>query len=139
MAVTFKLEVLTPERNFFNGDVEMLVLRAPDGEIGILSGHMPLVTAVAAGPIKILQDGKWLVGAITTGFMEVSPHKTVVLVDTAEWPNEIDWNRAEAARLRALDRLRQKLSHVEYVRTEAALSRALTRLKVKNEINDNNE
>jgi F-type H+-transporting ATPase subunit epsilon len=131
MASLFKLEVITPDRNFFTGNVEMVILKALDGEMGILSGHVPMVSAVSAGPIKILQDGKWSEAAITEGFMEVKQDRTVILVDTAEWPDEIDASRAEAARQRAMDRLHQRLSHIEYLRTQAALSRALTRLQVK--------
>jgi F-type H+-transporting ATPase subunit epsilon len=135
MASVFTLEIVTPERSFFSGEVEMVVLRAPDGELGILKGHIPMVSAVAAGPVRILQDGKWQEAAITTGFMEIRQERTIILVDTAEWPHEIDTARAEAAKERALHRLRSEISHIEYLRSEAALARALTRLKVKKDIN----
>lgn len=134
MASTFRLEIVTPERNFFSGEIEMVVVKTPEGEMGILKNHIPMVTAIAIGPVRILQDGKWLDAVLTSGFMEISRDKTVILVDTAEWPYEIDVNRAEAARERAMERLNRKLGKVEYLRSQAALSRALARLKIKKEI-----
>lgn len=130
MASTFQLEIVTPERNFFSGQVEMVVLKTPEGEIGILHGHIPIVAAVAEGPVRILQDGEWLEAALTQGFMEVKQDHTILLTDTAEWPDEIDANRAKAAKERAEERLHQKLSQMEYLRSQAALARALARLKV---------
>ncbi len=135
MAATFNLEIVTPDRKFFSGEVEMVVLKTPEGEMGILAGHTPMVVAVAVGPIKIKKDGDWLEAVLTEGFMEVKQEKTVVLTDSAEWPNEIDINRAKAAKERAEERLHRQLDQVEYVRSQAALARALARLKVTKENN----
>lgn len=130
MANTFYLEIVTPDRKFFSGDVEMVILKTPDGEMGILKEHTPMVVAVAIGPIRIKKDGDWLEAVLSEGFMEIRQDKTVILADTAEWPNEIDVNRAKAAQERARERLQSQLSRVEYMRSQAALQRALTRLKV---------
>lgn len=126
----FNLEVVTPEKKFFEGEAEMVVVRTPEGEMGILADHEPALVAVEAGIIKILADGKWQEAAVSQGFMEVTHEKTIALVDTAEWPDEIDVNRAKEAKIRAEERLQQKISQIEYLRTQAALSRALARLKV---------
>ena len=134
MAATFNLEIVTPERKFFSGEIEMVILKTPEGEMGILQGHTPMVVAVAIGPIKIKKDGEWLEAALTEGFMEVKQDRTVILTDTAEWPNEIDINRAKEAKERAEERLNRQLSQVEYIRSQAALARALARLKVSKEI-----
>jgi len=134
MAGTFFLEIVAPDRKFFSGDVEMLILKTPEGEIGILKGHMPMVVAVAIGPIKIVKDGEWLEAVVSEGFIEIRQEKTIMLVDTAEWPNEVDINRAKAAAERARERLQSRLSQIEYIRSQAALQRALTRLKVTKEI-----
>lgn len=134
MASTFKLEIVTPERMFFSGDVETVVLKTPQGEIGILPGHIPLVAAVAVGPLRIKKDGEWVEAVLTEGFMEIKQDKTIILTDTAEWPDEIDENRAEAARVRAEERLHQQISQMEYIRSQAALSRAMARLRVKRSI-----
>lgn len=130
MANTFYLEIITPERKFFTGDVETIILKTPEGEIGILKDHMPMIAAVAIGPLRMLKDGEWLEAVLSQGFMEIMRDKTVILCDTAEWPNEIDINRARAAEERARERLQNQLSRIEYMQSQAALQRALTRLKV---------
>lgn len=134
MANTFFLEIVTPDRKFFSGEVEMLVLKTPEGEIGILKGHMPMVVAVAIGPIRIQKDGDWLEAVLSEGFMKIMQDKTVIMTDTAEWPNEIDINRAKAAQERAKERLQSQLSRVEYMRSQAALQRAFSRLQVSSKI-----
>ena len=134
MPATFSLDLVTPERSFFSGEVEMIILKTPEGEMGVLKGHTPMVVAVAVGPIKIKKDGEWLEAILTEGFMEVKQEKTVILTDTAEWPNEIDVNRAKAAMQRAEERLQMQLSHTEHIRSQAAMARALARLKVTKEI-----
>lgn len=132
MAPTFKLEIVTPERVFFSEDVEMLVVKTPQGEMGVLAGHIPLVAAVAVGSCRIKRtNGEWAEAVLTEGFLEVKQAKTIVFTDTAEWPQEIDSHRAEAARKRAEERLAMKQSEQEYVRSHAALARAMARLKVK--------
>lgn len=134
MANTFFLEIVTPDRKFFSGEVEMLVLKTPEGEIGILKGHMPMVVAVAIGPIRIQKDGDWLEAVLSEGFMKIMQDKTVIMTDTAEWPNEIDINRAKAAQERAKERLQSQLSRVEYMRSQAALQRAFSRLQVSSKM-----
>jgi F-type H+-transporting ATPase subunit epsilon len=126
----FKLEVVTPERKFFEGEAEMVIIKTPEGEMGILADHEPALVAVEAGILKILVDGKWQESAVSQGFMEVTHEKTIALVDTAEWPHEIDANRAQEAKTRAEERLQQKLSQIEYLRSQTALARAMARLKV---------
>jgi len=134
MASTFILEIVTPMRKFFSGEVEMVVLKSLDGEMGILKDHVPMVVAVDIGPIRILQDGEWLEAVLNEGFMEITKEKTVILVDTAEWPNEIDINRAKEAKERAEERLQRQLAQKEFIRSRAALARAMTRLKVAKKI-----
>lgn len=134
MASTFKLEILTPSRKFYEGDIEMVVAKSIDGEIGIMKGHVPMVVAIGVGPVRIQQNGEWKEAALTEGFMEITQEKTVILVDTAEWPEEIDVERARTAKQRAEERLQKQLSKIEYIRSRAALARALARLKITKEI-----
>lgn len=134
MASMFKLEIATPDRRFFSGEVEMVVLKTPEGEMGILKDHAPMVVAIDIGPIRILQNGEWMEAFLSEGFMEITKEKTVILCDTAEWPNEIDINRAKAAKDRAEERLQRQLSQIEYVRSRTALARAMARLKVTKSI-----
>lgn len=131
MAGTFYLEIISPDRQFFAGDVEMVILKTPEGEIGILNDHIPLVSAIDIGPVKIQQDGKWLTAVASEGFVEIGRDKVTVLVDTIEWPEEIDVKRAQAALERAEKKLKdEKLSKEREARTRASMSRALERLRI---------
>ncbi len=126
---TFMLEVITPERNFFSGEAECVIFKSVDGEMGVLPMHAPTVTAVNVGPLKIKADGKWIEAVVTDGFAKIMPDKVVIMTDTAEYPEEIDVNRAKAAKQRAEERLQKQLSQLEYMRSKTALARAMARLK----------
>ncbi len=130
MAKTFYLEIIAADRIFFQGDCEHLVITAIDGLLGILAGHEPLVTSLPTGELKYMVDGVWKHAAISEGFIEVMPDKAVILADSCELPEEIDIKRAEEARQRAEEMLRQKQSIREYYETQAALNRAINRLKI---------
>jgi len=135
VAARFYLEVITPERRFFQGQVEMVIVQSVDGEIGVMKGHIPMVTPIAVGTLKIKQNGKWKEAAMNEGFMEVLPDKTIILCHSVEWPEEIDEKRAREAMERAQERIRQRNSLREYHESKAALARAMTRLKVKKRYN----
>lgn len=130
MAKTFHLEIIASDRVFFEGETEHLVITAIDGLIGIMAGHEPLVTALPTGELKYMVDGKWKYAAISEGFIEVMPDHAIILADNCELPEEIDIKRAEEARARAEEKLRQHQSIKEYYQTQAALNRAMNRLKV---------
>ncbi len=130
MAKTFHLEIIATDRIFFQGEAEHLVITAIDGLIGILPGHEPLVTSLPTGELKYMVDGKWKYAAISEGFIEVMPDHSTILAESCELPEEIDIKRAEEARERAREMLRQKQSIQEYYQTQAALNRAMNRLKV---------
>ncbi len=126
----FYLEILSPERQFFSGNAEMIVFPAIDGLHGVLPRHEPMVTALSAGELKFKVDGQWRYAAVGDGFVEIMPEYVILLADSVELPEEIDVNRAKAAKERAEERLRQRKSQIEYYQTQAALSRAMARLKV---------
>ncbi|WP_330548530.1 ATP synthase F1 subunit epsilon [Bacilliculturomica massiliensis] len=126
----FHLRVAASDRLFYNGPCSMAVLPAIDGELGVLADHEPMVTAVAAGELRYLVDGEWVIAAVGDGFAEITPEKLVLVVDTAESPEEIDIRRADEARQRAEERLRHRQAILEYYHTKAALARAMARLKV---------
>lgn len=130
MASTFHLEIATPERLFMNEEVEMVVVTTPEGKMGIMKGHLPMIVAISSNFISIKMNGETKLASIASGFMEITSEKVIILVDSAEWPEEIDINRALEAKKRAEERLHFKLSEKEYVQSEAALARALARLKV---------
>ena len=125
----FQLEILTPERQFYAGPCESLILPAVDGQMGVQTGHEPVVTAIEPGELRFLRDGQWQIAAVGSGFAEIMPEYAILLVSFAEKPEEIDRKRAEAARQRAEERMRQKQSVEEYYRSKAALARAMARLK----------
>ena len=127
MAKSFHLEIIASDRVFYEGNCEHLVITAIDGLIGIMYGHEPLVTSLPTGELKYMVDGEWHYAAISEGFI---PESSIILADSCELPEEIDIKRAEEARERAEERLRQKQSIMEYYHTQAALNRAINRLKV---------
>ena len=128
MANTFLLEIVTPERQFFTGQVESLILPASDGSYGVQAGHEPVVTAIEPGEAKYKADGEWYSLVVTQGFAEIMSDYAIVLVSAAERPEDIDEARAQRAKERAEERLRQKNSRLEYIHSKAALARATARL-----------
>ncbi len=130
MAKTFHLEIIAANRIFYQGECEHLVITAIDGLLGIMAGHEPLVTVLPTGELKYMVNGQWHYAAISEGFIQVMPESSVILADTCELPEEIDIKRAEEAKERAQEQLRQKQSIHEYYQTQAALNRAMNRLKI---------
>ena len=133
MGRTFFLEVVTPERTFFSGEVLSLVLPTLDGLRGVLAGHEPMVTAVESGVLKYrTMDGMWHFAAVGKGFAEVMPESAILLVATAERPREIDEQRARQAMERAEHRLHTLPSgQQEYRFSQEAVERAKARLEAK--------
>lgn len=130
MANTFSLQIITPERVFISGDAEMLTVKAPDGEVGIAAGHSPVIISIEEGEIRIKMNGKWREAAASEGTVTVTPDQVLVMLQTVEWPEEIDARRAREAQARAEEILRQKCSMQEYVMAKSMLSRAMVRLRV---------
>jgi len=128
---SFELKIITPERVFFEGVVDMLEMNTTEGEIGILPGHIPMTVIIKPGVAKIYEtNGETKEAAIHAGFVEILPDKVTVLAEIAEWPGEIDASRAEAARARAEARLQEKDPSMDMARAEIALLRALARIEV---------
>ena len=125
------LEIITPVKTFYSGYVDRITLDTPKGQMGVLKGHMPIVAVVSIGITRIKKDGQWTKAYTSEGFMKIEHDKAILFVDTAEWPDEIDANRALAAAERARERLQRQLSRVEYMNSRAALQRAMSRLRVK--------
>ncbi len=126
---TFKLDILTPDRNFFSGNVDNLILPILDGEYGVEAGHEPVVAVVEAGMMRYRVDGEWHYASVSHGLAEIMPDYSVLLVGTAEHPEEIDQMRAQRAKERAEDRLRHKCDIQKYHNNTTALARAVARLK----------
>ncbi len=128
-APKIQLDVVTPQKLAYSEQVDLIEGPAIDGLIGILPDHAPLVTAMQIGVVRVVKDGEQTQIAISEGFMEVQPDQINLVVRTAELPEEIDVERAEAARERAEEKLEKEKDNIDFVRAEAAYDRAKARLK----------
>ena len=129
----YTLEIVTPDRKFFEEEVEMVVVRGSEGDIGILPNHTPLVTPLSIGRIKIKQNGKFREAALSEGYVDIGKDKATIIADTAEWPEEIDVERAMESKKRAEERLEKKSQgEVDLLRAQVALRKALTRINIAN-------
>ena len=129
MVNKFKLDLIASDHVFFSGECDELVFPGLDGYIGVLPNHQPTITCISAGEIRFRVGDEWHNAIVSVGFVEIMPKFVNILADSIENPEDIDIKRAEAAKERAEERLRQKLSIKQYYHTQAALSRAMTRLK----------
>ena len=127
----FALKVMCPDRTFFEGEADMVEMNTTEGYIGVYPGHIPIATVLAPGILVIHNDGELKRAAIHSGFARISPDNIMILAEVAEWPDEIDLNRAEEARVRAERRLSGTESGIDIKRAEAALKRSLTRISIK--------
>ncbi len=127
---SIKLDVVTAERVVFSDEVDVIVAPGIEGQLGILPHHAPLMTMLKPGELLVRKDGEEFSLVITGGFLEVRPDRVIVLADAAERVEEIDIARAEEAKRRAQEQLRERPSEVDTARAQAALLRALARLEV---------
>jgi len=124
----FRLQIITPEKTFFDGETEQIIARTTVGDVGILNGHEPYCAALSIGQIRIMIDGKLRRAAVSGGIIKVSKEKTVILVQTCEWAEDIDVGRAEHAKLAAEERMKASSSDNELRLAETKLKRALNRI-----------
>ncbi len=128
---TIKLEIVTAERLLLSEEVDYISAPGIDGIVGILPRHAPLLTALSVGELRYKKDGEEFHFVISGGFMEVRPDKVTVLADVAEHAEEIDEARAEEARRRAEELMKEKpRTDAEFALIEQALRRAQVRLRV---------
>jgi F-type H+-transporting ATPase subunit epsilon len=128
---SLKLDIVTAERIVYSEEVDIVVAPGVEGQLGILPHHAPLMTILQSGELVVRRGTQEASVAISGGFLEVRPDRVIVLADSAERAEEIDVARAEAARKRAEDRLRErKVEGLDETRAEASLRRAITRLSV---------
>ena len=131
MAKSFNLNIVASDKKFYSGPCQKLIIPAVDGMLEVMAGHESMVTTIQSGELRYEVDGVWHNAAVSDGFVEIMPDYTILLVDTAELPEEIDVKRAQQAKERAEERLRQRESMKEYYYSKAALARAMARLKIK--------
>lgn len=126
----FQLKIITPDRIFYEGEAEMIEMSTSDGDVGIYKQHVPTTFIVVPGVLTIHQGGATREAALHSGFAEILKEQVVVLAEAAEWPDEIDVERARRAKERAQERIQSHAANVDMVRAELALRRSLVRMKV---------
>ena len=126
---SFILNITASSGEFYQGSCESMVLPVKDGVYGVQAGHSPVLVAIHMGMLKFTVDGETREILVGDGIAEVTPTFVLLRVDSAERPEDIDKNRAEAARIRAEERLQHKQSMHEYYQTKIALDRAMQRLQ----------
>ncbi len=129
MAEKFRLTIVTPDREFFNEDVDMVEFNTTEGEIGVYGGHAPLTVIVRPGILTITQESTIKNAALHAGFVQILPQEVTILAEIIEWPSEIDEARAAAARQRAESRISEHDANFDMDRAQTALMRAIARME----------
>jgi F-type H+-transporting ATPase subunit epsilon len=127
---TIKCDIVTVERQVYSDEVDMVVAPGIMGTLGILPHHAPLITALEEGELRLKKGEEEEHFAVSGGYMEVRPDAVIIMADTAERAEEIDEARAEAARQRAEQFLKEKPPDMDRTAIEGALRRSYVRLKV---------
>lgn len=131
MANTLRLEIVTPEATAHSEDVEMVTLPGSEGELGVYPNHVPLLTTLNPGELRVLKAGRETFLAIGEGFVEITASAVSVLTDMALEPSVIDESAAEAAVARAQAAMKEDLGKEEVAAVQASLQKALAQLHVK--------
>ena len=127
----FQVEIITPERVFYTGEATMIEFTSVEGDMGVYKNHIPLTTVLAPGIVTITEEDGQKKAAVHAGFAEILGDKVTLLAEIAEWPDEIDTDRAERARKRAEEWLAAKAESLDVARAELALKRALVRISLR--------
>ena len=127
---TLKLEIVTAESSVFSDEIDAVTAPGIVGQLTILPHHAPLMTVLEQGELRLRKGSEEIFLVISGGFLEVLDNRVVILADTAERPEEIDVERAEAAKRRAEERISEHRGELDLLRAEASLKRSLARLKV---------
>ena len=127
---SFNVHILAASHTFYEGACTSLVVPTPHGQYGILAGHCNTISAIVPGKMEYrIPDQEKKIAAVSSGLVKIENGEVRVLVDSAERPEDIDKNRAEAARIRAEERLQHQQSMHEYYQSKIALDRAMQRLQ----------
>ena len=124
----FEFKIIEPDGMFFEGEGEFLEFTSVEGRMGVYKNHIPLTTILEPCVIKIHANGEKKKAAVLGGFIEIQKERITILAEDANWPEEIDVERAKAAKQRAEERLSKREAGLDVVRAEAALKRAMARI-----------
>lgn len=127
----FELEIISPDRQFYDGEVYFVEMTTSEGNIGVYKDHIPLTCILNPGIVKIYEtdSASPKKAVVHAGFVEILQDKVTIMAEVAEWPEEIDLNRAEEAKVRAERRINEAGEGVNLERAEAALRRSLARIE----------
>lgn len=126
----YKLKIVAPDKLFFDGETEQIVVRTTEGDVGILANHTSYVANLPAGPLKIKLDDKFKTAAISSGVIKVSKSLVTILAISVEWSEDIDVERARLAEEKARGTLKAYQSGKEFENATFELKRALNRLNI---------
>ena len=131
MAHTMKCTVVSAEQSLYEGDVQMIIASGDLGDLGITSGHAPLITSLKPGPVRLIfENGDDELFFVSGGFLEVIPSQVTILADTAERAENLDEAAALAAREEAGRLILEQQSEFEYSRAAVEMAEAVARLRV---------
>jgi F-type H+-transporting ATPase subunit epsilon len=125
----FTLKIITPDRVFYEEPVSMVEFNTIEGEVGIYKDHLPMTMIIAPGILTITQGEKVSEAALHAGFVEVLQDQVTILAEIIEWPSEIDLERAEDAKSRAEERIKEHAPGTDMKRAEMSLRRAVARIE----------
>ncbi len=127
----FDLEIITPDRVFYQGQASMIEFNTTEGEIGVYKEHIPMTVIIKPGVLTITSEEDKKNAALHSGFATILQDRVTILAEVIEWGDEIDIERARAAKERAEARLKANQDNIDMARAEAALLRALARINTK--------
>lgn len=123
-----KIEIIAPERKFFEGEASFIEFNTTEGTVGIYERHIPMTVVLAPGVMKIQTEEGEKIAALHSGFAEILGDRITILAESVEWPEEIDMNRANEAKIRAERRINDDATDMN--RAELALKKSLVRLSL---------
>ena len=130
MADLFTLEIISPERIFYKGEVKFLEMTTSEGEIGVYKNHIPMTNILTPGIVTIHEEDEVKEAAVHSGFVVILQDSVKIMAEIVEWPDEIDENRAREAKIRAERRLAEGGEGLDVDRAELALKRSIARIRL---------
>lgn len=124
----FKLEIITPEKMFFNGTADEIVCRTVEGELGVLKGHQPMIAVLDAHNLKLKIDGEWKTAYVSDGFVEVRPDEVVIFGEYCDWAEDAERAKAERERLIEAERRRHGDSILQQRHDTISIARSMMSL-----------
>jgi F-type H+-transporting ATPase subunit epsilon len=129
--MTLKLEIVTPEEKIYSEEVDMVTLPGAEGELGVYPKHVPLLTTLKPGELRVIKDGRETAMAVGEGFVEIKTDGVSVLTDMALEPEKIDIETAEKAVARAQAAMKEDHTAEEVAAIQGSLQKALAQIHVK--------